>query len=203
MTPSVIYCSLFIRSHVMDETWFPVPTQPMLEITRSGRVKAKATPVVRTSRWGKLATYRFRELELRHGNQHGYPVVRSRRTGKVGPIYVHRLMALTFVDGFQEGLQVNHINGVKNDFRPENLEWVPLERNVCHAWETGLTGAYGEDNKNCVLSWKKVEAIRRAIRVGATAGTIATIAGVNRSTIEKIADGRSWSDILRPESSMP
>lgn len=176
----------------MDEIWFPVPTQPMLEITRSGRVRAKATPVVRTSRWGTLATYRFRELELRHGNQRGYPVVRSRRTGKAGPIYVHRLMALTFVDGYKDGLQVNHINGKKDDFRPENLEWVSLERNVIHAWESDLC-SHGENSGKNKISYKQVEAIRTAYRDGAKIGTLAVIAGLCSDSVRKIITHRTWA----------
>lgn len=180
---------------IMSEIWFPIPQWPALEITRFGRVRAKQTTVIRMSRWGKTAKYTFKELILRHGNQHGYPVVRSRRTGTASPIYVHRLMALTFVDGYADGLHVNHINGNKADFRPENLEWVSNEENVKHAHRNGLSGSSGEDSHLAKLTWRKVEAIRRALACGVTPNTIAIICDLNHGAIDKIARGESWHKI--------
>ena len=45
---------------------------------------------------------------------------------------VHRLVALAFVPGWREELEVNHKNGVKNDNRAENLEWVTASENTRH-----------------------------------------------------------------------
>lgn len=46
---------------------------------------------------------------------------------------VHTLVATAFVEGWREGLQVNHKNGVKTDNRAENLEWVTSSENHQHA----------------------------------------------------------------------
>lgn len=53
---------------------------------------------------------------------------------------VHRIVARTFIhnDIPKDKDQVNHINGVKNDNRVENLEWVNQWENNKHAYETGL-----------------------------------------------------------------
>jgi len=45
---------------------------------------------------------------------------------------IHRLVATAFVPGWRKGLQVNHKNGVKNDNRAENLEWVTQSENMHH-----------------------------------------------------------------------
>lgn len=52
--------------------------------------------------------------------------------------YIHRLMAEAFLDSWDPLLQVNHINGIKDDNRLDNFEMVSNSGNQKHAFRIGL-----------------------------------------------------------------
>jgi hypothetical protein len=64
---------------------------------------------------------------------------------------VHRLVLSSFSD-IKNAPQVNHINGIKNDNRLENLEWSNNSHNIKHAWATGLFKPKLPKSLDCVKS---------------------------------------------------
>lgn len=161
------------------------------------RAPAHTTTYTRT-RLGKTATFSstFHERAIRPcTTRSGYLEVAVLHQGKRVKERLHRLVALAFVPGHVDGLTVNHIDGNKLNNSAENLEWVSLSRNTQHQWESGLVDLRGERSPNAKLTTKRVVYIRRLLAQGIPANTLAIVAGVSGSLIEKIRDGRSWPTV--------
>lgn len=125
----------------------------------------------------------------------GYAEVAVMKGGKRIKERVHRLVALAFVDGYADGLTVNHIDGNKLNNNVSNLEWVSLARNTQHQWEIGLVDRRGEVNPMAKLTSKRVVYIRRLLAQGIPAHTLAIVAGVSNKMIVKIRDGKAWPTV--------
>lgn len=128
--------------------------------------------------------------------QKGYKLVSISVENKRTKVFVHRLVAMAFVDGYSPELSVNHINGNKLDNRPENLEWVTLAENTKHQWQTGLIDLRGENSPTHKLSQRQVMHIRKALKLGVPANSLSIIANVNPSTIHLISKGKRWAHLI-------
>jgi hypothetical protein len=71
---------------------------------------------------------------------HGYFRVYLRDLGlnKRKDYYIHRLVALYFLDNPNDYNEVNHIDGNKGNNHVENLEWCNRSQNNLHAYENDL-----------------------------------------------------------------
>lgn len=117
--------------------------------------------------------------------------------GKVR-VLVHRLVALAFIPG-DARLQVNHIDGVKNNEYYKNLEWVTPRKNLIHAIENGLNFR-GEDKPNAKLSNLQVNSICKLLEEGhdydfiTTELNLSNIPGIH-NILHDIKCGKSWTFI--------
>jgi hypothetical protein len=112
-------------------------------------------------------------------NTKGYNSVRLTTNNVTKHFYVHRLIALAFIPNPNNYPFINHINGVRNDNRIENLEWCTHSQNIRHAIEIGLkVTAKGDDNK---LSRKIIDTKTGVIYYSTL--TLSKKLGVNRGTL--------------------
>jgi hypothetical protein len=106
-------------------------------------ISIKENPIYHVSNLGNIKTFNWRntgrEAILKPAkDKKGYLRVALVKDGKLITYKVHRLVASNFLDNFNNKPQVNHINGIKNDNRVENLEWVNNSENILHAVKLGL-----------------------------------------------------------------
>lgn len=99
---------------------------------------------------------------------------------------VHRLVALAFVPNPDNLPQVNHINGIADDNRACNLEWVSAKQNIRHSIRTGL-------RRNSKLTLSQAWQIRRHAGAGLTTGEIAHFYGVSSESVRLILRGKMYS----------
>jgi hypothetical protein len=122
---------------------------------RLGKVKSidRVIPFMK-----KHTIRRFGKILKTNIGRDGYEMVTINYNGSQKTLYIHRLVAKTFVDNPENKLQVNHKNGIKTDNRVINLEWVTHSENTKHSF----------DYLGRVAMTKQLQLKYRAVKVTAT-----------------------------------
>lgn len=105
------------------------------------------------SNTGKIRNIKSKKELKQVTNKSGYKVIcvsYGSRTRKKS-LRVHRAVAFMFVNGFQEGLTVNHKDLDKTNNNANNLEWISQKKNAEHAYQYYCNSKkYGNKMVMCV-----------------------------------------------------
>lgn len=155
---------------IEGEVWEQIPDYQNYSVSNFARVKVNKS--------GRL-------LKQQLGG--GYYKVQLWKGKSYLTIPVHRLVALAFVCNPDKYNTINHINGIKTDNIPTNLEWCSFSENSLHAVRTGL-------NKSKEYSSKKVECLTLGGEHVAFYSSLAEagrIVNSNAQLIGAVASGKS------------
>jgi hypothetical protein len=160
------------------EIWSKIRDYPNYEISNIGRVKS-------------INYSKERILKLQ--NMNGYDRVGLSINGVTTLFLVHRLVALAFIDNVNNHSFINHINGIKNDNRVENLEWCTSTENLNHALVNNLRiMPNGEKHHNSKLTETQVLEIRKS---NLLQKELTKLYNVKQPLISAIINGKKWKHI--------
>ncbi len=164
------------------------------EVSNMGRVRSLDRVTIDTL--GRKQKHSGRVIRGSIDKQ-GYRRVILCKRGQEKCTLVHILVAKAFL-GPRPSLkhEVNHDNGIKNDNRVSNLEWMTPKENTNHAMRTGLRIKNGRGDKNyaCKVSDRDVAEILKRHKLGETQQSLADEFGINQATVSKYVRGtkRQW-----------
>lgn len=108
----------------------------------------------------------------------------------------HRLVWLVFRGPIKDGLEINHLNGIKTDNNLANLEVCTHSENLIHSWRVlgHQNGApKGEKHYAARLTNGDVKTIREAR--GLSQKILARQFEIDPSTVSKIRSRKRWSSV--------
>lgn len=140
------------------------------------------------------------KLIRQHRRKDGYCLSHLCKDNKVTTFLSHRLVWLTLKSEIPDGTEINHINGSREDNRPENLEVCSRSSNMLHKFRvlgrrSTTRPRQGEENHNAVLSADVVLSIRNRWESGETQTAIAASLGIHQTTVSDIVRRKRWAHL--------
>lgn len=123
----------------MEEIWKDIPGyEGSYQVSNMGRVRSLPRKRARQRANYKDGFVTIPGVVLKpFKDRRGYPKVRLYPVKNRNQPRVHQLVAEAFIPNPENKRTVNHINGVKDDNRLENLEWATDSENIKHSFDIG------------------------------------------------------------------
>lgn len=161
------------------EQWKEIPGyEGLYEASNLGRIRTVSGKTTSNSRYEKRVWKRQLILKPKYEHRKSGNNCDGRvslwKNSVVKTVLVARLIAMTWCDGYQEGMTVNHKDCNPLNNKADNLEWISLSENINHAYDNVLFSS----QKPCVLIGKTGEEkwfrsqIRASIWLGRSKGYI-------------------------------
>lgn len=146
-------------------TWEEIKNDPLYQVSNDGKIKSF------------LSHDNGRILKQRN-DKDGYKMVWTRFNSA---LRVHRAVAEAFIPNPENKPVVNHINGIKDDNRVENLEWATHQENTRHSYENRLQ--ISNKNYNIIVKEKQ-----KIISIFTRLEDLSKHCGINRNTLKQLID---------------
>ena len=96
---------------------------------------------------------------------------------------IHRLVAIHYIDNPNNYPEVNHIDGNKENYSIENLEWCTRSQNMKHGHSLGLIFIEKANSATRIITNEKLIIIKKMRELGFTLKEISCVTDVKISTI--------------------
>ena len=139
----------------MNEEWKDIPGyEGLYQASNTGYIRSVEGKTTSNSRYAvrKWSSRILKPKKRMRTNGMYDHRVELWKDGTHKSLLVARLVAMTWCEGYKEGLTVNHIDGNPLNNVVANLEWVTRSENIQKGYETGL---YDNARKKCVLKDKE------------------------------------------------
>ena len=148
------------------EIWKPIiGYEGTYEVSSLGRVKSVGRTVQGGNQSGPCLMKKTEKIMAQYTTRGGYKVVRFKKAGKYKEFYVHRLVAIAFIDtAADHKVEVNHIDGDKTNNAVTNLEWVTHQKNITHLWNVLGRGKRERRAVKCVCTGEVFQSAASAVK---------------------------------------
>jgi len=185
-----------------EELWRPViGYESLYEVSNHGLVRTveHRRP---SGLWNQSETVVRGRILKPCQNWAGYLRVRLYQEGRSKVFSIHRLVAIAFVpltvglSVVPSGgrLEVNHIDGNKQNNNAVNLEWVTPSENHFHRTRTLKKGS-GISSYKAKLSEEQVRQIRRMAAIGKNSTTIASELSLGFTVVWGVVSGKTYRTV--------
>ena len=176
-----------------EERWADCPIFPdRYEISSIGNIRSKSYLKQGRNRGG-IFSFVTESKPIAKGMSHdGYYQVRLQAGREKVSRKIHRLVALAFIPVIEGKNCVNHKDSNRLNNSVDNLEWCTQQENVKHGYDSGSNSNAKERHPQAIYSDDIAKEVRELVAKGNKPKEVASMLGVNYSSVIKIKNNKRW-----------